>query len=103
MDKKAIIERLETYFTPVRKNFDVEMFILYGSYARGMARIDSDIDVAVVVDSIQDDLLASEAQLFRLRRALDERIHPVLLESRNDRSGFLAEIVKNGDILFQKT
>jgi predicted nucleotidyltransferase len=48
------------------------MVILYGSYSNGTARTDSDIDVAVVVDSIGDDLLDSEAALYRLRKTIDE-------------------------------
>lgn len=48
------------------------MVILYGSYSNGSARTDSDIDVTVVVDSIGDDFLDSEAALYRLRRTVDE-------------------------------
>ena len=102
MDKKTTVKHLKPYITAVRKHFDVEMVVLYGSLSKGTARMDSDIDVAVVVDSLREDLLDAEAKLFRLRRTIDDRIHPVLLESANDRSGFLAEITKNGDVLYQK-
>ena len=46
----------------------VNKIILYGSYARGDFRKDSDIDVAVVVprSSISDDILKDMARLYTL-------------------------------------
>ena len=72
MDADTVAERLNRYVTALPNHFDVEMVILYGSYSNGTARTDSDIDVAVVVDSIGDDLLDSEAALYRLRKTIDE-------------------------------
>ena len=71
------------------------------SYARGTAGEDSDIDVAVVLDSIEEDLLMLEARLYRLRRDIDERIEPILLEEKDDKSGFLEEILKTGEIIYR--
>ena len=76
--------------------------ILYGSYAKGTGRKHSDIDVAVVVDKIEDDFLMSEVKLYKLRRKVDERIEPVLLERDNDISGFLAEILKSGEVVYSQ-
>ena len=47
-----------------------------------------------------EDFLTCEARLFRLRREIDVRIEPVLLEESNDRSGFLEEILKTGEIIY---
>jgi uncharacterized protein len=102
MDKKTTLKQIKPYIAAVREHFDVGMVILYGSLSRGTARPDSDIDVAVVVDSLHEDLLDAEARLYRLRRSVDERIHPVLLESAHDRSGFLAELLVTGDVLYRK-
>ncbi|NVM21935.1 MAG: nucleotidyltransferase domain-containing protein [Desulfobacterales bacterium] len=82
------------------ENFNVKKIILYGSYSRDAARKDSDIDVAVVLDSVDEDFLMVEAKLFRLRREIDARIEPVLLEESNDKSGFLEEILKTGEIIY---
>jgi hypothetical protein len=35
-----------------------------------------------------------------LRREIDARIEPVLLEEINDKSGFLEEILKTGEIIY---
>jgi len=43
--------------------------------------------------------MRSEAKLYRLRRQVDERIELVLLEEDNDRSGFLKEVLKTGEVV----
>jgi hypothetical protein len=62
--------------------------VLYGSYAKGTARPDSDIDIAVIVDKVEGDYLDQQAKLYRLRRSVDLRIEPVLIEYGQDKSGF---------------
>jgi len=100
MDKATAIRCVKKYADVVRQNFDVKKIILYGSYSRDAAQKDSDIDVAVILDRVDGDFLMSEAKLFRLRREIDARIEPVLLEESNDKSGFLEEILKTGEIIY---
>jgi predicted nucleotidyltransferase len=100
MDQEPVINRVKQFADVVRQNFQVKKIILYGSYAKGLAGKYSDIDVAVVLDSNEEDLLTSEAKLFKLRRDIDVRIEPVLLDEKNDRSGFLEEITKTGEIIY---
>ena len=100
MDKETAIDRVRQYASVVTQNFPVKKVILYGSHATGKARGNSDIDVAVVVRRIEGDLLLSEKKLFRLRRDIEPMIEPVLLEEDNDPSGFLAEILKTGEVIY---
>ena len=74
MDKATAIRCVKRYADLVRQNFDVRKIILHGSYSRNAAGKDSDIDVAVVLDSVDGDFLMCEARLFRLRREIDVRI-----------------------------
>lgn len=100
MDKETAIARVKQYADAVRKSFPVKKVILYGSHARGKARGHSDIDVAVVVRKVGGDFLISERKLFKLRRDIEPMIEPVLLEEDNDPSGFLAEILKTGEVIY---
>ncbi len=100
MDKATAIRCVKQYASVVRKNFTVKKIILYGSYVNDVARDDSDIDVAVVFENVDSDFLKLEAKLFQLRRKIDARIEPVLLEESNDKSGFLEEILKTGEIIY---
>ena len=101
MDKAAAIKCVKQYAHVVEKHYPVKMVILYGSYVKGTAREDSDIDVAVILDSVQEDFLAIGSRLFKLRRQIDSRIEPVLLDDRDDISGFLSDILENGEIVYQ--
>ena len=83
-------------------NKRVKKIILYGSYARGDYRQDSDIDVAVIVprSSISKDILEDMSKLFKLRRNISTDIEPVLLIDEEDTSGFLQSILEYGDIVY---
>lgn len=99
MDKNEVIEIVKKYAAAVDKYMKPRKVILFGSYAKGNWQEDSDIDVAVVLDSIEGDALENKALLYKLRRDIDARIEPVLLEEGDDRSGFLAEIMKHGQVI----
>lgn len=77
-------------------HFDIESVYLFGSFANNTNREDSDIDVAVVVKNISGDYFAVNPLLWKLRRQVDDRIEPILIEKNNDKSGFLDEIKRNG-------
>jgi len=47
-----------------------------------------------------EDFFMCEARLFRLRREIDARIVPVLLEESNDKSEFLEEVLIAGEIIY---
>ena len=102
MDKEKARKLVEEYSKLVIQNMIVNKIILYGSYARGDYRKDSDIDVAVVVprSSISKDILEDMAKLFKLRRNISTDIEPVLLIDEEDTSGFLQSILEYGDIVY---
>ena len=104
MDKEKVRRLVEEYAELVVSNMVVNKIILYGSYARGDFRKDSDIDVAVVVprSSISDDILKDMAKLFKLRRSISNDIEPVLLIDEEDPSGFLESISEYGEVIYAR-
>ncbi len=102
MDKRQVVDIVKKYALVVNENMKPKKIILYGSFARGDWREDSDIDVAVVFDSLTGDFLDNKALLYKLRRKVDDRIEPVLFEEDEDRSGFLEEIMKYGEVVFEQ-
>ncbi len=102
MDKTAAIESVKRYTDRVLRDFNITKVILFGSHAKGTPREDSDIDVAVVFESIDGDYLDVITQLTRIRRDVEHRIEPVALEELNDPSGFLKEITKSGIIIYAR-
>ncbi|MEX0983397.1 MAG: nucleotidyltransferase domain-containing protein [Bacteroidales bacterium] len=55
MDKGEAINKVKQYKLLLGKHFEFETVYLFGSYAKETSREDSDIDVAIVVDSIPGD------------------------------------------------
>ena len=100
MTDEAVIEKVKKYAEIVCARYPVKMVILYGSHSRGNYREDSDIDVAVVFENLETDHYTTAVDLFKLRRPIDSRIEPVLLESGNDVSGFLESIIEYGTIIY---
>jgi uncharacterized protein len=98
MDQSSVTHLVEEFADVIQSLLTVKKVVLFGSYARGTPRKDSDIDVAVVTDSLDADYLTLWAELARVGGTC--RIEAVLLELGKDRSGFLREILRSGKIIY---
>ena len=96
MDKTEVINKLKRYKKLLSQHMSFKALILYGSYAKGNAKEDSDVDVAIVVDKLSGDYFSTRPLLWKIRREVDDKIEPVLVAKDHDESGFLSEIIKNG-------
>lgn len=101
MDKEQIIMLVQKYSEVIRSYFNVNRVVLFGSYASGISRDWSDIDVAVFLNEKPIDLLSAESILFKLRRNIDSRIEPLLIYDENEPSGIVADILSKGIIVYQ--
>jgi len=99
VDTAEVIEKLGRYKQLLRKQIKFDQLILFGSYAKGTAHADSDMDVAVIVDELKTDYFITRPLLWKIRREIDDRIEPILLEKNSDDSGFITEIIKHGIII----
>jgi uncharacterized protein len=96
MGKNEAIELLKLYKSVLERYIDFDKLYLYGSFAKGTNNNDSDIDVAIVVDKLDKDYFEITPLIWKLRRDIDLRIEPVILEKDKDHSGFLQEITDHG-------
>ena len=99
MDQRQAVRKVEQFAQAVRQHLPVCDVLLYGWYAKGRPRQYSDIDVAVVVDEYTGYLFGKKASLFRLRRGIDVRIEPLLLERKHDPANFSEEILRTGKLI----
>lgn len=99
MDQQEVIEKLKLYNRLVQNLIKPSQLFLYGSYAKGTNRPDSDIDVAVIVDHFDGNILETLTSLYKLRRQIDDRIEPVLLDIHCDPSGFAKDIMTHGKVV----
>ena len=97
MDKTDALTIVHKYAELVRSIFDFQKIILFGSYARGNPREDSDIDIAIVF-SDYDDRFVRQVELMKLTRQIDTRIepHPFHENEFVSSNPFVNEIMKYG-------
>ena len=97
----GIVKKINQYAELVKGFLPVDMILLYGSYAKGTQHKDSDIDIAVVVENLEQDFLDVNAHLFSLTRQIDISIGPKLIIRKENRSGFLESILKDAKIIYK--
>lgn len=78
---------------------DVWRMYLFGSHARGTARLDSDIDVAVFLNRDEIDSFREDVDLMELRWDIDLRIEPRTFTKLDfeDPDPFISEILETGE------
>ena len=98
-DIKIIEEKARQYLNVLKKsNIGFKKLYLFGSVMNGIIDSDSDIDIAVVVDSYKSGIVDIYSLLLKLRRNIDIRIelHPFESKDFNDSNPFASEIIKTG-------
>ena len=99
ISNKLIMEIVQKYVDKILENYNVESIILFGSYAKGTEHKDSDIDIAIVTDDIENDIFDEEVKLMGLRKGIDYRIEPHIIriqdyKEKND--PFIQEVIDTG-------
>lgn len=93
---KSIIKQ---YIDLVKQNkIEVEKVYIFGSFARGTATEDSDIDIAIISDDFKGDRFLDRRLLVPLRRQIDWRIEPMPYRKEDFHEGdpLAIEIIRNG-------
>lgn len=99
--KKIVLDYTEALKDHAVKFDDV---MLFGSYAKGKAGKESDIDVAVIVPDRGNEkkYFAIKVRLWNIAAQVDDRLEPVLLDRKDfrSRSTSLANAVQEHGISF---
>ncbi len=77
-----------------------EAIAVFGSHVTGQANEDSDIDVAIIFNGFEGDFLKVSSWLWSLTWKVSSHIEPVILDRTNDKSGFVAEVLKTGELIY---
>lgn len=96
MDSVEAVALAECFVREAKKKYPVSETWLYGSFAYGHPTEESDIDIAVIMDPAPENIIETEIDLYRIRRAIDTRLEPIILEPENDRSGFSEMVTTKG-------
>jgi len=100
MDKREDIILIAKKYLELVKASEFPMQInkayLFGSFAKGCHKIDSDIDIALVVNEWVGDYEETIVPIWRLRKNVDFRIEPHIIVPDEDYADFLPEIQRTG-------
>ena len=78
MGKGKVIRVIKEFINALKQEgITIDRIVLYGSYARGHVRPDSDIDVAVISKDFGKDRVEEGMTLFRIAGKIDPRLEPV--------------------------
>ena len=95
-----IMDIVNKYVEVILAHYEVKAVILFGSYAKGTNHEDSDIDIAIITDDIKcNDVFDEQLNLKKLRRNIDYRIEPHLIEVAdyvNIETPFVEEVINTG-------
>jgi predicted nucleotidyltransferase len=101
LDKSTVREIALKYTAEVTKVLKPSAVILFGSYVNGVPHEDSDIDIAVIINDFRGDWLETASFLCGLSWEISFDIEPHLLDETQDRSGFVAHVIKTGEVIYQ--
>ena len=101
LDKTTVISIVERYVDAIKKELSPNAVVLFGSYVNGVPHEDSDIDIGIIFDGFTGDWLEASAKLWRLRHDISFDIEPHLLDTTQDKSGFVKHVFKTGQIIYQ--
>ena len=98
----SILTLLTKYIQCLKENnIPVQKAILFGSYARGNSKEESDIDVAIISTAFGGDRFSDRRLIVPFRRGIDSRIEPIPLTPKDFEEGgvFIDEIKKTGQVI----
>ena len=95
MDKEHVIELVQDYKKAILPLYRDAKVFLYGSYSKGTAHQDSDIDVAIIVPKVGNDWFSIVPPLWTKARKISSLIEPVIMED-NEHSPLYDDVMKTG-------
>lgn len=100
MVDQSILKTVKNFLALVPENLGLRQAYLFGSYAKGLEKESSDVDVALVLDRM-GDFFQTQQVLRKLRRKVDLRIepHPLKSEDFNSNNPFAKEIQETGILI----
>lgn len=93
-----ILNIINEYVNEIKKYYNINSVILFGSYAKGNENEDSDIDIAIVSEDFED-IIDIMAELMGLTWDIDARIepHPIRKKDYDEVSDFfIKEVIDTG-------
>lgn len=102
MAVRAYVEVVKKYLEELeRNNIPVQEAIIFGSYAKGGPREESDIDIALISEAFTGDRFEDRRRIVPLRRKIDSRLEPIPFRPEDFSKGgnLIDEIKRTGKVI----
>lgn len=77
-EKASVIQDIKKYIVVLRESgISVDKALLFGSWAKGTAREESDVDVALISTFFTGDRFMDRRKIVPLRRKINNNIEPI--------------------------
>lgn len=96
------IEAVKRYIMELKENdVPIQKAIIFGSYAKGNPKEESDIDVVLISSAFTGNRFNDRRKIIPFRRGIDFRIEPVPFTPEDFKRGgnFIDEIKKTGKVI----
>jgi len=103
--RDSTIKIVTRYIEELEKNrIHIIEAIIFGSHAKGIAKPESDIDVALISNAFVGDRFEDRRRIVPLRRRIDSRIEPIPFKPEDFKNGgaLAEEIKKTGIVIFKR-
>lgn len=92
-----VLNNVEKYVREISKYYNIQEVYLFGSYAKGTNNEDSDIDVAIIINS-DSNIFDLMVELMMLTQNIDLRIEPYPIKVKDFENGnpFVQEVIDTG-------
>lgn len=95
----SAIKLIRRYIKELNKNnIPIQKAFIFGSYAKGSPKEESDIDIALISTAFTGDRFEDRRKIIPLRRKIDSRIEPMPFRPEDFQKGgvLIDEIKKTG-------
>lgn len=98
---KAVVELVETLVKQLESKFDLKMVLVYGEATlSNLDQLDC-IDVAVIVNELDEDYVQDKLEMMQVAAAVDSRIDLELIDKNSeDPIEFVDEILIRGQVVY---
>lgn len=98
--KDLIVKDVKKYVEELKKNgIPIQRVLLFGSWIKGSAREESDVDVALISSVFSGDRFEDRRKIVPLRRMINNNIEPMPFTPQDFETGgnLVDEIVQNSE------
>ncbi len=98
--KEAIMKDIMSYIDELRiRGIPIQKALLFGSWARGPVREESDVDIALISSFFSGDRFEDRRKIIPMRRKINSRIEPIPFTPQDFEMGgnLVDEIIRYGE------